>query len=93
MSDTSAIDAATSRLMHALDSLEAAAEQRRDADRGQQELAAQVHVLADDRSRLAAELDTAVARSRSLENTTREVARRVDTAMEGIRSVLEAHDR
>jgi uncharacterized protein DUF4164 len=93
MSDTGVIDAATSRLMRALDALEAAAEQRREADLGRQELAAQVHALADDRSRLAADLDTAVARSRSLEHTTQEVGRRVDTAMDGIRSVLEAHDR
>jgi chromosome segregation ATPase len=93
MSDTSAIDAATRRLTLALDALEAAAERRRDTDRGRADLTAQVHALDDDRSRLACDLDAAVAHGRSLENTNREIARRLDAAMESIRSVLEAHDR
>jgi hypothetical protein len=93
MSDASAIDAATRRLMLALDALEAAAEQRRESDLGKQALAVQIHVLDDDRSRLASDLDTAVARSRSLEHTNRDVARRLDAAIESIRSVLEIHDR
>jgi uncharacterized protein DUF4164 len=93
MSETSAIDAATRRLTLALDALEAAAERRREADIGQADLTAHLHALDDDRSRLASDLDAAVAHGRSLENTNREIARRLDAAMESIRSVLEAHDR
>ncbi|MEA2902912.1 MAG: hypothetical protein QOG83_936 [Alphaproteobacteria bacterium] len=93
MSDTSAVDVATKRLALALDALEAAVERRRDADRGQDGLAAQVYALGDDRSRLAGDLDAAVARARTLEATNREIARRLDVAIETIRSVLEANDR
>ena len=93
MSDTSAIDAATKRLTLALDALEAAAERRRDADIDRTDLAAQVHALDDDRARLASDLDAAMAHGRSLENTNREIARRLDVAIDSIRSVLDAHDR
>ena len=90
MTDASAIEAATRRLSAALDALEAALEHRRDTDRGENALAAQVHALGTDRSKLASDLDTATARARRLEATNREVAQRLDTAMENIRSVLEA---
>jgi len=93
MTDTSAIDAATKRLALALDALEAAVERRREADRGQEGLEAQLHALGTDRSRLASDLDAAVARARSLEGTNREIAERLDAAIDTIRSVLEAHDR
>ncbi len=93
MADTSALDVASKRLALALDALEAAVERRREADRGEQSLQAQLHALGADRSRLAAELDGAAARSREIEATNREVARRIDVAVAGIRSVLEANDR
>ena len=92
MSEPSAIDAATRRLSLALDSLEAAVERRREADREGAALIAQVHKLGSDRSRLASDLDAAAARSRRLETSNRDVARRLDLAMNTIRSVLEAHD-
>ena len=79
MTDASAFEAATRRLSAALDALEAALEHRRDTDRGENALAAQVHALGTDRSKLASDLDAATAR-----------ARRLDTAMGDIRSVLEA---
>ena len=87
-----AIDAASRRLTLALDALEAALERRRDADRGEAGLVAQVHALGSDRSRLASDLDAAVARSRSLETTNREIARRLDVAITSIRSVLDANE-
>ena len=93
MSDTSAIDAASRRLALAMDALEAAVERRREADRGQLDLSEQVQALGNDRSRLAAELDTAAARSRLLETTNREIARRLDVAIDSVRGVLEANDR
>jgi chromosome segregation ATPase len=93
MSDTSAIDAATKRLALALEALDAAVERRQEADQGQEALAAQLHALGTDRSQLASELDAAVARSRSLETTNREIARRLEVAIDTIKSVLEANDR
>jgi septal ring factor EnvC (AmiA/AmiB activator) len=90
MTDASAIEAATRRLAAALDALEAALESRRDTDRGENALAAQVHALGSDRSKLASDLDTATARSRKLEATNREIAQRLDLAIDSIRSVIEA---
>jgi hypothetical protein len=93
MTETGAIDAATKRLALALDALEAAIERRRESDRGEAALASQLHALGSDRSRLASELDQVTARSRRLETTNREIAKRLDTAMETIRSVIESNDR
>ena len=93
MTDTSAIDAAAKRLALALDALEAAVERRREADEGREGLAAQVHAFGVDRSRLASDLDAAAARAKQLETTNREVARRLDAAIDTIRAVLEANDR
>jgi len=93
MTDGNAIDAATRRLSAALDALEAAMERRLEADRTEETLAAQVQALGADRSRLASDLDTQAARSRRLEATNREIARRLDVAIDTIRSVVDAHDR
>ena len=93
MSDVTAIDAASKRLALALDALAAAVERRHDADRSQETLDAQLHALGTDRSRLASELDTAAARAKTLETTNREVAQRLDAAIETIRSVLAANER
>ena len=93
MTDASAIDAASKRLALALDALEAAAERRREADLGTESLTEQVHVLGADRSKLASDLDMAAARAKALETTNREIARRLDVAIETIRGVLETNDR
>jgi Domain of unknown function (DUF4164) len=93
MSEPNAIDAASKRLALALDALAAAVERRREADRGEETLNAQLHALGTDRSRLAAELDTAAARARALETSNREVAQRLDAAIDTIRSVLAANER
>ena len=68
MSEPNAIEAASRRLALALDALAAAVERRQVADREEATLAAQLHALGNDRSRLASELDDATARARSLEN-------------------------
>ncbi|HEU4357085.1 MAG TPA: DUF4164 family protein [Xanthobacteraceae bacterium] len=93
MTEGSAIDAASKRLALALDALAAAVERRHEADRGEQTLDAQLQALGADRSRLAAELDAATARSRTLESANREVAQRLDAAIDTIRSVLAANQR
>jgi Domain of unknown function (DUF4164) len=92
MTESSAIDAATKRLALALDALEAALERRREADRGDETLAAQLQALGTDRSRLAADLDAQAARARQLETASREIARRLDVAIDTIRTVVEAND-
>src|SRR5438093_12828898 len=91
--DVGSVEAATGRLIAALDALEAAAERRRDADHGVESLAAQIQALGADRAKLAPQLDAELARRHELELKNREIARRLDLAIEGIRSVLETHDR
>lgn len=93
MTEPNAIDAASRRLALALDALAAAVERRREADRGVDVLHDQLHALGTDRTRLAADLDAAAARARTLETTNREVAQRLDAAIDTIRSVLAANGR
>ena len=88
----SSLDTAVKRLALALDALDAAVERRRDADRNEEALAQQLHDLGVDRTRLAAALDGETARTRKLEDTNREIARRLDTAMASIQTVLDAHE-
>jgi hypothetical protein len=92
MSEASAIEAAGKRLALALDALAAAVERRQEADRAGVALDVQLHALGADRSRLASELDNAAARARMLENANREVAQRLDAAIDSIRSVLAASE-
>jgi len=91
MNDTDSIAIATRRLALALEALEAAAERRGELDRGHEALVTQIHALSTDRARLASELDHATARSRGLETANREIAQRIDRAIETIGGVL-AHD-
>jgi hypothetical protein len=84
------IEAATRRLMQALDALESAVERRREADRDEDELASRIQALGADRSRLADELDGSLVKSRKLERVNREIAERLDGAIETIREVLGA---
>jgi hypothetical protein len=84
------VDAATRRLMAALDALESAVERRRDADRNENELASRIQALGADRSRLADELDGSLVKTRRLERANREIAERLDAAINTIRAVLDA---
>jgi chromosome segregation ATPase len=93
MNDGQLIETATRRLTQALDALEAAVGRRREADRSESALAAQVQALGDDRSRLAADLDAVSARAKRLEAANRDVARRLDTTMQSIRAVIEGSGR
>jgi uncharacterized membrane protein YccC len=86
----SEIERATRRLAAALDALETAVERRNEADRAEEELAARIQELGADRSRLANELDGTLVRTRALERTNREIAGRLDVAIDTIRSVLDA---
>ena len=93
MTDTSAMDTAARRLAQALEALQAAVMRQREVERGGGSTAAQLHALGNDRARLASELDHVAAQARRLEDTNREVARRIDVAMSTIKNLLEEHDR
>ena len=86
-----AVEAALGRLTEALEALEAATERRFETDRSNLELEEEISRLAEDRSELGQSLDQEKARSNLLEETNREVSRRLVAAMESIRSVLDAH--
>lgn len=92
MNEGTAIALASKRLALALDGLEAAVERRREADRNKAALSDQLHEIGADRSRLASDLDAAIARARALETANREIARRLDVAIGTIRSVLEENE-
>lgn len=86
-----AVEAALGRLVAAVEALETAAERRFQADRSSADLEEEISRLGEDRSRLAQDLDQEKSRSNRLEDTNREVSRRLVAAMESIRSVLDAH--
>ena len=83
------LEAATRRLMSALEALEGAVERRRDADRDENELAGRIQALGVDRSRLAQELDNSLVKTRRLERTNREIAEKLDAAIGNIRTALD----
>ena len=84
------LEAALKRLAAALDQLEAASERRVKADALRANLEEELAVMQDDRSRLAAELDGAMARSGALELANDEVARRLKNASATIKAILAA---
>jgi len=92
INEQSPADMAVKRLALALDALDAAVERRREADRGEDALVAQVQALGLDRTRLASSLDGETARSRRLEATNREIAERLDVAIASIQSVLDGNE-
>jgi hypothetical protein len=93
MADGTAIEAATERLNRALDLLEAAVDRRIEIEKSRAILTEQVHALDADRARLAADLDAQTGRARRLEAANREIAKRIDAAMDSVRAVLEARER
>ena len=91
MRDT-ALGVALRRLEAAVGVLEAASARVLDTRRTGADRETEIALLADDRARLAEELDNSNARTTRLESTNREVARRLDTAIETIRDVLNSSD-
>jgi hypothetical protein len=82
------LEEALQRLSTALDRLELAATARLDAEHGLEPLETELAIMRDDRSRLAVELDGALARNASLEHATREVEQRVGRAIDHVEAVL-----
>ena len=77
------------RLEKALNALEQAVDLRLDKEGDFAEAEEEVQRMNADRSRLAQELDQSEARAERLEAANREVSRRLVTAMETIRAVLD----
>jgi predicted nucleic acid-binding Zn-ribbon protein len=77
------------RLGRAMDSLEAAVGARLEHEQDYSETEAEVQRLNADRARLGQELDNSEARGERLEEANKEVSRRLVTAMETIRAVLD----
>ena len=92
MTDQTTIDSATRRFTQALDMLDAAVERRIEIDRSRTLLVEQFQALDADRAKLAADLDTQTAKARRLETANRDIARRLDAAMENIRNVIESQN-
>ncbi|GAB4526655.1 MAG: hypothetical protein Tsb0019_28740 [Roseibium sp.] len=90
MEKTSLADA-VGRLEKAVGHLETAVQRRMDADRSLNALQDDLQRLGEDRSQLAASLDESEARASRLEEANKDVSRRLVSAMETIRSVLDAH--
>ncbi|RFB78366.1 DUF4164 domain-containing protein [Methylovirgula sp. 4M-Z18] len=86
------LDAALKRLSAALDQLEVAAERRARDDANRADLSEELAIMQDDRSRLAVELDAALARTKSLESANQGVSDRLEKASATIRAVLGAAD-
>lgn len=91
MSETVSLDAALAELDRAMERLEAAVGRRLAGERTLTGMEDELARLGEDRSRLALDLDGAVARAGRLEDANREVSRRLVAAMESIRAVLDAH--
>lgn len=90
MSLPDSLEAALRRLNTAIDLLEAAAERRRQGGLARGDSAEELAIMQDDRARLAAELDGALARGRSLDLAHGEVARRIERARAHVVALIEA---
>ncbi|MBT9369342.1 DUF4164 domain-containing protein [Rhizobium sp. CSW-27] len=83
------LDAALSQLRDAVNGLENAIDMRIERQREAADVENEVRRVHADRARLAQELDQAEFRANRLEEVNREVSRRLVTAMETIRAVLD----
>ena len=83
------LDAALSELRAAMSGLESAVDARIERQRENTEVESEVKRVHADRARLAQELDQSQFRANRLEEVNREVSRRLVTAMETIRAVLD----
>jgi septal ring factor EnvC (AmiA/AmiB activator) len=89
MSPGAIVRTAIDELRQALGELDHALDMRFERERDSAELDGEVRRVHSDRSRLAQELDQSDFRANRLEEVNREVSRRLVTAMETIRAVLD----
>lgn len=80
---------ALDRLRKGIERLEASVDSRLEKENDYAEADAEIQRMNADRSRLAQEIDKAEARAERLAEVNREVSRRLVTAMETIRAVLD----
>lgn len=84
-----AVKAAIEELRNALGVLDRAIDMRFERERDSVEMEQEIRRVHADRSRLAQDLDQSQFRANRLEEVNREVSRRLVTAMETIRAVLD----
>lgn len=89
MSGETTLREVIARLGRAIEGLEQAVAARVDRDQDYGDAEAEVQRMNADRARLARELDGSEARAERLEEANKEVSRRLVTAMETIRAVLD----
>lgn len=89
MSSEATLREVIARLGTAIETLEGAVAARLEHDQDYMEAEAEVQRMNADRARLAQELDNSEARAERLETVNKEVSRRLVTAMETIRAVLD----
>ncbi|AMM85450.1 DUF4164 domain-containing protein [Martelella sp. AD-3] len=92
VAETGRLQNALEALEKALSGLESAVDARTEKLQNREDLENEVRIVHEDRAGLARELDQAQFRANRLEEVNREVSRRLVTAMETIRSVLD-HER
>jgi hypothetical protein len=83
------LDRAELRLAAAIEALRGAVHRRREKERTGASLRAEAQAMADDRAKLAAELDRLRYRSKRLEDANRQAIARVDQVMGAVRNVLD----
>ena len=83
------VKAALESLNKALNQLDNEVDRQVEVSRSSAEATAELGRMVEDRSRIAQELDQAQDRANRLEEANREVSRRLVTAMETIRAVLD----
>jgi len=89
MATDNKVEAAFGALRQAIAGLENAIDMRLEVQRENSEVEGEVKRVHADRARLAHELDQSQFRANRLEEVNREVSRRLVTAMETIRAVLD----
>jgi hypothetical protein len=89
MTEEATLKEVIARLGRAMDALESAVGARLEHEQDYSEAEAEVQRMNADRARLAQELDNSEARGERLEEANKEVSRRLVTAMETIRAVLD----
>ncbi|TPW27601.1 DUF4164 domain-containing protein [Pararhizobium mangrovi] len=89
MAGETTVKASLERLQRALSGLETAVDARLEHESETTRASDEVRRLNTDRSKLAEELDRSQYRADTLEETNREVSRRLVSAMETIRAVLD----
>lgn len=89
MSAGKSVNSALASLSAALSTLDSAIDARFEREKEHGEIEGEVRRVHADRSRLAQELDQSQFRANRLEEVNREVSRRLVTAMETIRAVLD----